>query len=588
MLRTAWGDCVTTVPETTELRSGWAAIAARVVLSNLPFALALLAAPYLPDFAMALVVGGAMYLAPGLAWADWRKGDAFVVIFRAVAASLLLALACWLVLLAAPGPLSRIGFIIGLALLTNLGLWIGYRRGWYKANPFTAPMARPLLIVAALFFLQSYLGAAHFVPALEDQDMETQGTAYGIMNHAEPTMPINRPEGVGDAFFFAHPLLLHFWIGESALISDDLGRLEYYHEGSLRAQAAPEQTIAIWEEAFAQFLADPVLIESRTPNIFLGAFMLLGLGFIVFRLTGSRIATLAACVVYATLPEAYVRHAYGGYMAITNFFLIGGAYFYLQALGLFADQVSDGRTRAQGRRGAAAAMLMGAWSDQKAMLLPLAASAHAGLRLLLDLPFLRDLWAQARSGKMLEALRAIFSRTDVLAVVVIVGAFFLGWLSYLAYGLAIEPEAFIRDHIQQHITERVNNSGINWLGNEHWYPSVFGLWVEFIDHTGPLIIAAGVLAGFFGIARLRGAPGLFFLWCVLAAVAFSLVDWRHTKHLAHFLPALAALIAVYWSTLEGRMRWIVGGAIVAGVAWNVVRIILTMQDFTYIDPTPIW
>jgi hypothetical protein len=117
---------------------------------------------------------------------------------------------------------------------------------------------------------------------------------------------------------------------------------------------------------------------------------------------------------------------------------------------------------------------------------------------------------------------------------------------------------------------------------------VVDLWIEFIDHSGALIVAAAGLAAIYGASRAREAPGFFLAWCAIAAVAFSLVDWRHTKHLAHFLPALAILIAVYWAALKGRLRLAVGVLIGLGIAWNLWRVGLQMQDFNYIRPTPIW
>src|SRR6185503_1459199 len=172
--------------------------------------------------------------------------------------------------------------------------------------------------LAALFYLQSYVGAAYRIPPLEDHDMETQGTAYGLINDLVPTMVTNRYK----RFFFAHPLLLHFYIGASALVSDDLERLHYYHESSLAIRDSSADLHKTWEHDKAQFDRDPVLLPTRTPNLFFAALTLFPLAFVVFRTSGSRAAAAGACVLYATLPEIYVRSAYGGYMAITNFLTV--------------------------------------------------------------------------------------------------------------------------------------------------------------------------------------------------------------------------------------------------------------------------
>jgi hypothetical protein len=66
------------------------------------------------------------------------------------------------------------------------------------------------------------------------------------------------------------------------------------------------------------------------------------------------------------------------------------------------------------------------------------------------------------------------------------------------------------------------------------------------------------------------------------------VDWRQTKHMAHFLPALAVLVAVYWASLQGRAKMALSALVGAAVLWNLWRVGLQMQNFEYIQPTPIW
>jgi hypothetical protein len=561
----------------------------RVGLTNLPFVLALTIIGQLHPFVQTLVVGAAMFLAPGLAWSDRGKGDAFVVLFRAVLASLIAALMVWLALMPLPGPTDRTSFILALGGIANLGLFFGFRRGWYRANPFAATPARLILVVAALFYVQSFLGAAYFVPALEDQDMETQGTAYGLMHEATPTMTTNRPTDVGGRYFFAHPLLLHFWIGESALLTDDLDAVRYHHDSSLAARDDPAHTLDYWRGALAQFEREPMLLPTRTPNLFLGAFFLFPLGLLVFRLTGSHTAALGSCVLYITLPEIYVRSSYGGYLAVTNFLLMSGAYFYAQACGLFPDQKEDaGSERGLGRRLAAGAMFLGGWADQKAILLPLAAAAHALLRAALDKPFMKEALGSLRAWRPISFLRQCFARADILAGFIVGAAFLAGWGSYALYGLSIAPQAFIQDHIQGHFAERMNLGAVNVFGSEYWYPSVAGLWLEFMDHSGWLLAPAALLAALYAVTQLRQAHGLFLLWAAIGALAFSVVDWRQTKHMAHFLPALAVLVAVYWASLQGRAKWALSALIGAAILWNMWRVGLQMQNFEYIQPTPIW
>lgn len=554
----------------------------RIVLSNLPFLAALLLNGWLPSPIETLVVGAILLLVPGLAWTDHRRGDAVVVLFRAALASLVAALAVILILILVGAPAHRSAFLIILALMTNAGILLGHRKGWFDANPFADPMPRLISAIAALFLLQSYLGAAYFVPALEDQDMETQGTAYGLMHELAPTMVTNRQT----SYFFAHPLLLHVWIGESALISEDLGRLKYHHEASIAVRGDPSAgTIeAQWNKAYAQFEKDPVLLPTRTPNIFLGALTLFPMGFLVFLMTGSRVAALGACVMYMTLPEIYVRTSYGGYLAVTNFFLLSGAYFYLLTSGLLPQRGMIG-THASIRRSTWAAAFLGGWTDQKFLLLPMAAPLHAGIKALLDLPSLV-------SGGLQHFVRTFLARPYVIAGLLIGTGFVAGWMTFAAYGLLVAPGDFIQDHLKSHIWWRLNKvTDVNLTRVEQGgfvYPSVLALWQQFAHHTGWLLVPPMILGLLYAVPRVREAYGLLLIWAVVGIVGFSLVDWRQTKHLAHILPPLVMLAAIYWASLKGPARSLLGGLIAIAIAWNVWRIILLMNDFEYLKPLPIW
>lgn len=543
---------------------------------NLPFLLALIGVGHLPQFLQPLAVGAVLFAAPGLAWTDWREGDAFSVLFRGLLLSVALAVIVWLCALAPPGPTSREAFILGLAIATNVGLWVGSARGWRAANPFSARPVRLLWVIAALFYVQTYVGAAHFVPPLEDQDMETQGTAYGLMHEGAPTMATNR----STLHFFAHPLLLHFWIGESALVSGDLDRLKHYHDGARALEGATRGIFAQWERDLALFERDPVLLPTRTPNLILSLLIVLPMGLIVCRLTGSAVAAAGAGALYATMPEVYVRHAYGGYMAITNFLLVAGAYFYLSAAGLLPAQALTGPRR-PARAGFWSGFLAG-WADQKAILMGFAAPAHAALRFVLG-GGIRGLLARAwRQGPRDAAIGSAF----------LIGVGFVaGWLVFAAYGLAISPREFIDDHVMGHVARRLKMSDLNLseVAQGAWtYPSILALWREFADHTGWLLMAALAPALYDAGRRVRDGEGMLLLWAAIGAIGFSLVDWRQTKHLAHILPAIAMLVMIYWTRLAGPWRMAFSIVLAAAGAWNAWRVGLQMRDFSYIQPFPIW
>ena len=64
------------------VRMRWpSGIAFGIGLSNLPFLGVLLLHGLLPSFLIVLLVGAILFLAPGLAWTDHRKGDAAIILF---------------------------------------------------------------------------------------------------------------------------------------------------------------------------------------------------------------------------------------------------------------------------------------------------------------------------------------------------------------------------------------------------------------------------------------------------------------------------------------------------------------------------
>jgi hypothetical protein len=575
------------------------------LLHNLPFLLALVAG-HLPSFLRVLVAGSILFIVPGLVWVDRRRQDGFVVIFRVVLYSLLAVLGSWLIAFIVPGGPHRLVVVGLLCLMTNVGLVRGLGRDYYDATPLKTPLMRGLALCAALFFMQSYMGAAHFVPPLEDQDMETQGTAYGLMHHLEPTMVTNR----GKYHFFAHPLLLHFWIGWSALILDDLDGLRYFHESVRAVQALPgandlppldpnkagsplaakiKQMFDVtpefgavlearWKQDSVQFYKTPMLLATRTPNIFLAALTLFPLGFLVYRISGSRAAAFGSAVVYSTLPEVYVRSSYGGYMAMTNFIMLSGAYFYLQSSGLLPDRMDAAGSDGAARKRASIAGYLGALANQKWLLVAAAIGLHATIRLL----------SEASPAKLFARAR---QHPGFVTAVMVTVAFFAGWASYAVYGLIVAPKDFIGDHLIEHVLKRFRMNDVNLTTVEHggWvYPSILALWAEFCGHLNWLIAGVGVLALGRAFGRVRGPEGLFLIWFLIGAVGFSLIDWRMTKHLGKIIPPLIVLCGLLWASCHGRVRAALTVVLGVALVWNIWTVAHVMQNFEYIKASPIW
>ena len=453
---------------------------------------------------------------------------------------------------------------LGLELTTTLAwnaVWLVGNLGFLCAVWIGRPLVgrrsltRRELALGGILFFASYglffWGATRVVPPQSDHDFEMQATGFALMHRLEPLLVTNR----GPLYYFAHPPLLHFYVGESFLLYGKLDELKFHDDVSRRALAerngldvppADGRTRLVNEEdAFVildardgnyllmpehggesrwvpQVLAEsgltlqryednPSRLETRTPNLFLAAVTVALLGLWVGRLSHRWWIGLLAAVAYATSPEIFVRSSYGGYFAIGVFATIA------MLLG------------AHGWRRRAMPTLAGAFAavaDHKLVLLPVAHGAQ------LTLSWLRQ-WRFPRFKELLHP--------------VVIG-FALGTCVFWAYGLLISPLDFYVDHLRHHLVNRIAHQA--WLPYSG-YPTPLELWREFMVHTGYVVLplSLGLLAYDLFVARTRVAPhhtssrSLWFLYVMLSATAFTVVDWRMTKHLIVLLPVLYLALA---------------------------------------------
>ena len=85
----------------------------------------------------------------------------------------------------------------------------------------------------------------------------------------------------------------------------------------------------------------------------------------------------------------------------------------------------------------------------------------------------------------------------------------------------------------------------------------------------------------------RGAPGLWTVWTLLTIVAFSLIDWRQTKHLMPLMLPLHLAPARY--AASGRVALALVGILLAGILlWNLDMLRTLAADFSAFPLTPAW
>lgn len=504
-----------------------------------------------------------------------RAGTSLVVALHGLLAAALVALVpglAWSARFGRAAGASRIGEVLGFSTLAWVAAFLLLRAAGVFPNGLPSAAATALIGAAPIPFLRQRqrvavawgpLGAAvgaaaalsffalSVVPALEDQDMEVQSTAYALATRQTPLALTNR----GTPYFFAHPPLLHLWQAGSFSLAGRLERVRYYAEAGERARGRPFQQPppgtplsarphhAEWKALLRRFVVEPQLWPTRQVNVLLAALAVGVAAQLTTLISGSPALGLALAAVLATFPEYLVRGAYGGYFASTT----------LLTLALLAGL--ETRDRAAGMlTGSALAFL----SDQKGLLVPVAWTAAA--------PVETTVWR-----RFLPLAGALLAVT-----------------AYVAYGLAVDRDSFSYDFLTEHVARRLSLSDVR-LGSDasRWYPSIPELWLEFAARYGALFLLLAALAGARGLTSPRPAVRAAAAAMLLGAAVFSVTDWRQTKHLS----LLAAPALVTLADLPPRSRsWrrvalVVCWALCARNLWTVWPL---LTDFTALRPSTSW
>ncbi len=625
------------------LRSPAAGYLAFAVALNVPFLIChpgrtLVGAPpcsWFSELVRSLAVNVVLFLAPGLPLVGAMIGRGWlrrlhllwviIVSFAVFAVVLTVAHLAGL-------PLQGSTVWNGTWIFTNLGMVVNVAlRGppaWgIRLRQDRWRVGGPLFAAAYLTF---FFGATRVVPPMQDHDLDIQSPGYSLLKRFTPEVVNDR----GLLHYFAHPLLLNCYQAASFLYFDELDYLARFDAATDRVRRA-ESGVAVepvvtefccycptqlgrcrgrpgmtrhrivgvqegnyvfdkplpkWyrqgrvqhelgklplREFEVQILYDdyrhePRHLESRTPNVFLAALTVALLGVWIDRRTGLWWLALLVPLAYATSPEVFVRSSYGGYFAISMFALV-------QIL-LAVEQSASDRSRAAWI-GCLLAGLFAAVANNKLVLLPAALV----------------LWELARSqaGGMGRRLARAIGQPAVVG-------FALGTVAFWIYGLGISPGDFRDDYVRYHLVNRIIHHNPFGHGG---YPSVAGLWLELWQHTGYVLLPLGIvaLAALCAISRVEAGPGrkddltvgrhgvpdLWAIWVVLTAVAFSLIDWRQTKHLMPLLLP-SYLAPARWAATSRTVLILVSVLFAGLLVWNLVTLWLLAADFGGFSITPAW
>ncbi|MDP6528600.1 MAG: hypothetical protein QF819_00100 [Gemmatimonadota bacterium] len=542
---------------------------------------ALLALPYAP-FALGWTPGGggagvvlvcvAALVAPGAAGMllPGSAGTAGRFVRALGVAAVLQIAAIGVLRIAGVQPTPRTLAIALGAITVATGL-VGVGRG--GTLPGLRRNAAAVAVAAAAFTLAAWAGLA-VVPPLEDQDMEVQGTAWGIVHDLDPVCLTNR----STLRFFAHPPLLHLLNATTLSLSGELDAVRSAYDAAraaergegdaprgLRAVAGairgktprPDRSLAWNRDVYAAFRTHPALAGTRAPNFVLAAAVAVLLFAWGRRLGAGVFDAALVTLAYATLPEVVVRSGYGGYYALTAATLTAGAW--------LASE------RAGGGRAAFSAGTLAALANQKALLLALGAAA----------------------GRMAEAVRARNPRLLRAAFPAVLGVA-AGWAAFALYGLGTDPVEFVTDHLLGHGVGRFAGGEVLDRAGSPTYPGRIALWGEFAAHLGWAwtLLAAFSLVWVFRawIAHAAAARALLLpaVWVAAGAVLFTLTDWRQTKHLCLLVPALAVLMAALVADSGLRVRWLLRSALFLSLAHNAYWMVRLAENFHSLAPTPLW
>ncbi|HAH19319.1 MAG: hypothetical protein A2Y00_07125 [Omnitrophica WOR_2 bacterium GWF2_43_52] len=553
------------------------------------------------------------------------KRDALSQLFTCIIISTLLLIGGGIIHIAGNLRMDIRSYIWYLVLMINLILIASFffkkktHADTMKTNLWKGKrIAGVMSVIAVLFFayVLFFWLAVDIIPPLQDNTLTTQSTAYGLSVYFIPKTFTDRYI----SYEFAHPLLMHFYTAGVFSLTGNLEKVRYYYDyanefeelsqkkfykgeyidlsiqnfgarrvrinevtddklvfdayipqlkpnprllpiekssrfGFIKDNNVKEDYMPIlnedsagvnslpidvirkgeyWKMArkvYRLFYNTPYLYPSRLPNIVFTLMSLLSLYYLLSFISQSRILAGLGVVAFGTIPELLIRSLGGSTTSISIFAMLLIMYFY-------------------------------SIHEQKALF---AAAFFAGLVehkiivILISLCIFEFIVNKRRLGNYRLSLSAV--------------AGFIGGIGvYWMYGLFTNSHVFLQDHFRYHFINRIFHvADLGYTG----YPGIGMLWVMFIKQAGLLLVFPAFFA-MFSLFKVENQVfcKLYPLCFACGAIAFSVVDWRSTKHLVLLTPALVASLFLYIS-LRGKQRSI--GIICVIIAASVLNSITLMR-----------
>lgn len=485
----------------------------------------------------------------------------------------------------------------------------------FKGNKLLKFSVIVLLLFSAytlLFYLSIYI-----IPPLQDNTVTTQSTAYGLSVYFMPKTFTDRYI----CYEFAHPPLMNFYTAASFFLSGYLERVKYYYDyankfeelmnkkfregefmdlsisnfGNVSVKIKeivkdkiifdtpipklrPNQRLlpieirdninfisdneiiedyipisemnimtdnlkctvikegqywSMAREVYHLFYDNPYLYPSRLPNICFTLLSCFVMYHLVYFIVHSRMLAILGTIAYFTIPEMLIMCVGGSNTSITICALLFIIYFYQR----------------KQRKALFSAGFLAGLIEQKisVILIPICIS---------------ELLCNKKS----------FHKNNLFSFVLtgFIGGIGLYWL----YGISISRSAFLQDHFYYHFVNRIFH--VNDLGYGG-YPDIFELWNAFIEKTNPFFVLPALISLFFILKTKNKTSFVVYpLWFICGAVAFSVVDWKSSKHLLLITPALLLSIFVFISERKSfSILWVI--PVIAGIIINIIKLLYFIQ-----------
>lgn len=533
----------------------------------------------LHNFILSISIGLLIFIVPGMGWIGILKEkikDSIMLLFFIVCFSLGILVAGLVghyIFRLEPKSLT---FLIYLCVITNIGIFLS--EGSKTLEFFIGRKKEFLLLILYSFLIYGcvYYGAKK-LPSLVDIDAEVPAGTYGLLFELKPY----QTSDICPVYFaFCHPPFTTLYSAFGILFLDKADEFRFYYDSAKQAEktltnkprekdtATAEINQGLSKEEEISYLAQNdrklfflkqkrILFAGRMANLFFCVLIFFSLFKLTLYLTKSQFLGLFAGSLYVFSPGIFIRSCSVYHLSVANYASLILAYQYL----IFGNE------KIFSNRLSLLMFLPGvfaAWTNQKILIL---VAAIAILNIIH--------WVYEKKEK---------SKFSSAIINIPIIGYILGMILFWIYGFLIDQKSFILYHLRVHLLDRIFHLH-NMCGSG--YPSVRLLWKEFqIEFPVFILVIPAII--FLWKKYIKERKGIFILWPLVGAVSFSLVDWKQTRHLMFFAPALILLLMM---SVSVQKKWYK----VASIFFLVVALLYCLwfdarllHDFTFYRPTADW